>query len=132
MINTIGKRKAAVARAVAKKGTGKIMINKKPLDLVTPNLLKLKIKEPIIMSGSYAENMDISVNVKGGGINGQADAARQSIARAIIEFTKNKELEKKLTAYDKTLFAYDPRRTEPSKGSRSCAGPRRKRQMSKR
>lgn len=132
IVNTVGKRKSAIARAVAKKGTGKILINKKPIDLITPNLLKLKIKEPIIMAASAAANIDINVNVNGGGINGQADAARQSIARAIVEFTKNKELEKKLTAYDRTLFAYDSRRTEPSKGSRSCAGPRRKRQMSKR
>ncbi len=132
IINTVGKRKTAIARAVAKKGTGIIRINKKPLELVTPELLKLKVMEPLLISGSASSGIDISVNVGGGGINGQADASRQAIARAIVEFTKNKELEKKLNAYDRTLFAYDPRRVEPSKCSRSSAGPRRKRQMSKR
>ena len=47
-VNTSGKRKAAIARAVVKEGTGKVTINKIPVEIYTPELAKLKIMEPLI------------------------------------------------------------------------------------
>lgn len=132
IINTVGKRKCAIARATLKPGKGRITINSKPLDKVKPELAKLKITEPLILAGIAKDKIDITVTVNGGGIFGQADAARQAISRGLIEWTKDKDLEKTITAYDRTMIRYDPRRTEPHKPSRSKQGARRKKQLSKR
>ncbi len=126
----MGKRKRAIARAFAKLGTGKIYINGKPLDLIEPEPVKLFIKEPLILAGNISNNLDIQVNVKGGGIFGQATAAREAIAKVLVEYDKS--LKDKFLEYDRTLLVSDSRRTEPHKPSRSKKGPRRHKQRSKR
>jgi len=126
----VGKRKRAIARAFAKLGTGKIYINGKPLDLIEPEPVKLFIKEPLILAGNISNNLDIQVNVKGGGIFGQATAAREAIAKVLVEYDKS--LKDKFLEYDRTLLVSDSRRTEPHKPSRSKKGPRRHKQRSKR
>jgi small subunit ribosomal protein S9 len=123
-----GKRKKAIARAIARPGKGIIMINNKSLEVYEPEELKLMIKEPLILSGK--NDLDIDVSVSGGGVFGQATAARQAIARSIIEFDKT--LKEKFASYDKTLLVADSRRTEPHKPSASKRGPRRHKQRSKR
>ncbi|MFH0928808.1 MAG: 30S ribosomal protein S9 [Candidatus Aenigmatarchaeota archaeon] len=130
MLQETGKRKRSVARAFAKKGSGKILINKKPLDIVTPEMVRLMIKEPLIIGGAAANNLDITVNVSGGGVFGQASAARQAIAKLLVDHDKN--LKEKFLNYDRSLLIADSRRTEPHKPSRSSAGPRRHKQRSKR
>lgn len=130
LLQETGKRKRSVARAFAKKGSGKIMINKKPLDIVTPEMVRLMIKEPLIIGGAAANNLDITVNVSGGGVFGQASAARQAIAKLLVDHDKN--LKEKFLNYDRSLLIADSRRTEPHKPSRSSAGPRRHKQRSKR
>ncbi|MFC2142906.1 30S ribosomal protein S9 [Candidatus Aenigmatarchaeota archaeon] len=127
----VGKRKKAVARAVIKKGTGKIRINKKPLDFFD-NYKKLRINEAILLAENAAKEVDISVTVTGGGAWGQVDAARTAIANAILQYSKNPELRKTYVAYDRSLLISDPRRTEQHKPSRSSKGPRRGKQQSKR
>jgi small subunit ribosomal protein S9 len=129
-IHTVGKRKKAIARAFAKLGTGRIYINGKPLELIEPEPVKLFIKEPLILAGDVASNLDIKVNVKGGGIFGQATAAREAIAKVLVEYDKS--LKDKFLEYDRTLLVSDSRRTEPHKPSRSKKGPRRHKQRSKR
>jgi len=130
LINTSGQRKRAVARVTAKVGTGKVYINDKALDLVEPEIAKLMIKEPLILAGDVAKGLDFHVNVKGGGVFGQAAAARQAISKALVEYDKN--LKQTFLNYDRTLLIADARRTEPHKPSRSKAGPRRHKQRSKR
>ena len=125
-----GKRKKAVARAFAKKGSGKVFINKKPLEIIEPETIRLLIKEPLIIGESTAGKLDISVSVSGGGIFGQASAARQAIAKTLVNHDKS--LKEKFLSYDKSLLIADSRRTEPHKPSRSKAGPRRHKQRSKR
>jgi small subunit ribosomal protein S9 len=125
-----GKRKRAIARAFAKKGSGRVLINKKPLEIIQPETIMLLIKEPLIIGKNVASKLDISVNVRGGGIFGQASAARQAIAKALVKHDKT--LKEKFLSYDKTLLIADSRRTEPHKPSRSKAGPRRHKQRSKR
>jgi small subunit ribosomal protein S9 len=125
-----GKRKRAVARAFAKKGSGKVFINKKPLEIVEPEAVRLLIKEPLIIGESVASKLDISVNIRGGGIFGQASAARQAISKALVNHDKS--LKEKFLNYDRSLLIADSRRTEPHKPSRSKAGPRRHKQRSKR
>ncbi len=126
----LGKRKRAIARAYAKSGTGKIYINKKSLGIMKPDLLRMFVQEPIVLSEDVSKKLDIEVTVKGGGIFGQATAVRQAIATILVEQDKN--LKEKFLNYDRSLLKADPRRTEPHKPSRSRAGPRRHKQRSKR
>jgi len=128
LIQTYGKRKKAIARAIAKPGKGVIIVNNKPLDLFEPEMLKLMIKEPLILAGNV--DLDINVNSSGGGIFGQASAIRQCIAKALVEYDKS--LKEKFMEYDRNMLVSDPRRTEPHKPSASKRGPRRHKQRSKR
>jgi small subunit ribosomal protein S9 len=130
IVQAAGKRKRAIARAFAKKGSGNIFINKKPLEILEPETIRLMIKEPLIIAGDIVKKLDINVNVKGGGIFGQASAIRQAIAKVLVNYDKN--LKEKFLNYDKSLLIADVRRTEPHKPSRSKAGPRRHKQRSKR
>ncbi|MFH1431795.1 MAG: 30S ribosomal protein S9 [archaeon] len=132
IINTIGKRKRAIARATISQGSGKIIINKIPLENIKPELAQLKILEPLIISGNIKDKLDINVTVSGGGTFGQADATRQAISRGLVRWSDSKELLKTIISHDRTMISYDPRRTEPHKPSRSKQGPRRKKQLSKR
>jgi len=125
-----GKRKAAVARASATKGTGKITINKIPLEIIQPSVAKDMIMEPVLLADGLGNSYDIKVSVKGGGVMGQAEAVRQAIAKVFVEI--DKKLKPKFLEYDRTLLVADTRRNEPHKPSRSKAGPRRHKQRSKR
>ena len=114
-VNTSGKRKTAIARASVKKGTGKITINKIPLDIYEPELARLKIKEPLELASEKAAGVDISVSVSGGGVMGQAAAVRTAVARGLVEFYKDEELEAMFKSYDRTLMINDDRRKLPKK-----------------
>lgn len=127
-----GKRKVAVARASVRKGRGVVRINSKKLASVRPDVLRLKIEEPLLLASDAASGVDISITTRGGGVTGQADAARQAIARGLVEWSRSGELKKRFLKYDRNLLVYDPRRNEPSKLLRSAKGSRRKRQSSKR
>ncbi|MDR2698067.1 MAG: 30S ribosomal protein S9 [Candidatus Methanoplasma sp.] len=112
-VNTSGKRKTAIARATVKAGTGRVTINKVPLDTYGPELAKLKIQEPLGLVPEKATKVDIAVIVKGGGVMGQAAAARTAIARGLVDFYKDEELEAVFRAYDRTLIINDDRRKLP-------------------
>jgi len=129
-IHAVGKRKRAIARAFSKRGSGNIFINKKPLEILEPETIRLMIKEPLIIAGDIVKKLDINVSVKGGGIFGQASAIRQAIAKVLVNY--DKDLKEKFLNYDRSLLIADVRRTEPHKPSRSKAGPRRHKQRSKR
>jgi small subunit ribosomal protein S9 len=130
IIQTLGKRKEAIAKAVAKPGNGNILINNRSLELYEPEMLKLLIKEPLILAGEIGKALNIIVNVRGGGVFGQASAVRQAIAKALVEYDNS--LKEKFLNYDRALLIADPRRTEPHKPSCSKRGPRRHKQKSKR
>ena len=57
-VNTSGKRKTAIARASVKEGTGKVTVNKIPIELYTPELARLKIQEPLGLAGDKASKVD--------------------------------------------------------------------------
>jgi small subunit ribosomal protein S9 len=126
-----GKRKRAIARAAIKPGSGKILINGEPFENLKNEVLKLRLEEPFAITGKEWKSYDFIVKVKGGGILGQIDAARQAIARGLVEIF-GPELKRKFLEYDRNLLVYDPRRTEPHKPPRSSQGPRRHKQRSKR
>lgn len=123
-----GKRKSAVARATVMKGTGLIRINSVPVEIHEPYLAKVKIMEPLTLAGDKATKVNIDVNVQGGGIMGQASAIRTAIAKGLVQFLEDDELQALYTKYDRSLVVSDPRRKFPKKPL--GRGARKKRQKS--
>lgn len=115
VIHTSGKRKTAVARGTVQEGNGKVRINKIPLELYSPEIARLKLTEPLTLAGNIADNVDINVHVFGGGVMGQAEAARMVIAKGLVQWTQDMELKDKFIHYDRTMLVGDPRRSEPKK-----------------
>ncbi len=130
-IVTSGKRKSAVARAIIVEGKGDIRINHKDYKTL-PFFEKLRIEEPIRIAKQVLgkTDFDVTIEVHGGGEKGQIEAARLSLARAISEFSKSKDLTETLDNYDRNLLVADVRRKEARKPGDSKA--RAKRQASKR
>jgi small subunit ribosomal protein S9 len=91
-----GRRKSAVARVFLRPGSGKFTVNGKQFDeyFVTP-AQRVAAKLPLGIA-EIGETFDVLTTVKGGGVNGQADAVKLGIARALMEF--NAELRKTLKA----------------------------------
>ncbi len=127
-IQTSGKRKQAIARASIKAGKGVVRINSLLLDVYEPKMARIRIQEPLILAGEKAKKVDITVKVQGGGGQSQADAARLAIARALVEYTGDKEIKTTFQEYDRQLLIADVRRNEPSKPN--VSKPRKKRQKS--
>jgi small subunit ribosomal protein S9 len=85
VINTIGRRKEAIARVYLSEGKGQITINKRDIkDYFPAATLQYVVKQPLNTIG-VAENYDIKVNLSGGGFKGQAEALRLAIARALVK-----------------------------------------------
>ena len=85
VINAIGRRKAAVARVFVKEGAGKIVINKRDLEVYFPSSkLQYIVNQPLNVVNALGK-YDIKVNLQGGGFNGQAEALRLAIARALVK-----------------------------------------------
>jgi small subunit ribosomal protein S9 len=126
VINTLGRRKTSVARVYLSEGSGKVTINKKDLSVYfkTPMLLD-KVNQPFTITdlvGKY----DVVANVDGGGINGQAEAIRLGISKALVEI--DADLKPALKA--EGLMTRDPRMVERKKPGQKKA--RKKFQFSKR
>jgi len=84
--DAIGRRKNAVARVRLSKGTGKRIINKKLMkDYLSRETLEMIVEEPFKLIGQ-SERFDVKVNVRGGGLSGQAGAIRLGISRALLEY----------------------------------------------
>jgi len=113
---TSGKRKTAVARATVKAGKGRVRINNLPIEIYEPKIARDKILEPLLLtSDNIWKQLDIDIKVSGGGFQGQAEAVRTALARALSRWTKSTHLQTLFTEYDRTLVAGDPRRREPKK-----------------
>ncbi len=128
IVNSSGKRKTAIARATLREGKGRIRVNKKPLEIVEPELVRLKMSEPLEFANNIISTVDIDVNVRGGGIFGQAGAVRTAIARGLVEWTNDTALRDAMSQYDRSLLVNDTRYKLPKKfGGR---GARKRRQKS--
>jgi small subunit ribosomal protein S9 len=123
-----GKRKTAIARALVRPGKGRARINKIPIEIFTPEIAQRKIQEPLLLLEEQLSDVDIDVNVRGGGFMGQAEAARIAIARALVTWFKSSSVRDCLQSYDRTMLTGDPRRKEPKKFG--GPGARRKNQKS--
>ncbi|MCH3987601.1 MAG: 30S ribosomal protein S9 [Lachnospiraceae bacterium] len=121
-----GRRKSSVARVYLAPGTGKIVINKKPMDeYFGLDTLKTIVRQPLETTGT-AGKFDVLVNVKGGGFAGQAGAIRHGIARALLEVDEEYRVPLKQAGFLKR----DPRMKERKKYGLKAA--RRAPQFSKR
>lgn len=126
VINAIGRRKAAIARVYVNEGKGNITINKRSLEEYFPlPTLQYIVKQPLELLGVSGQ-YDIRVNLDGGGFNGQAEALRLGIARALVEI--NAENKPQLRAAG--FLTRDPREVERKKPGRPKA--RKRFQFSKR
>ncbi|WP_299267691.1 30S ribosomal protein S9 [Halorientalis sp.] len=114
--NTSGKKKTAIARATVTDGEGRVRVNSQPVELVDPELSKLKMLEPFRIAGDeLRDDVDINVQVEGGGTSGQADAVRTAIARGLVQFHNDAELRDAYMEFDRSLLVNDVRQTEPKK-----------------
>ena len=126
VIHKIGRRKTAVARVYLAKGKGKITVNKKDMaDYFTTATLQYKVNQPLALTNNDG-NFDITVNVYGGGITGQAEAIRLGLSRVMCEL----DPENRLVLKPEGLLTRDPRMVERKKFGQKKA--RKKFQFSKR
>lgn len=126
VINTLGRRKTSVARVYLSKGSGKVTVNNRDYKVAFPiSVLQSKIEQPFTLTNTVGQ-YDVKVNVVGGGINGQAEAIRLGISRALVVIAEeNKPLLKA-----EGLMTRDPRMVERKKPGQPKA--RKKFQFSKR
>lgn len=122
----LGRRKSAVARVTLKTGTGKVTINKKDLaDYVDTDMLRFKVNQPFALTDTVGK-YDIVANIDGGGVNGQVEALRLGITRALVSINE----EWKPALKEAGLTTRDPRMVERKKPGQKKA--RKKFQFSKR
>ena len=112
-IHTSGKRKSAIARATLRPGTGKVIINNRDLNSFSDEFMIMKIREPLMLIGDAAKSLNISIKTSGGGVVGQAEAARLAIGRALV--AHDPKVKNVLEAYDRQLLVADVRRKEMRK-----------------
>mmetsp|Transcript_17592 Transcript_17592/g.26068 ORF Transcript_17592/g.26068 Transcript_17592/m.26068 type:complete len:144 (+) Transcript_17592:59-490(+) len=122
-VQVYGKKKTATAIACCKRGRGLIKVNSCPIELLQPEILRIKTFEPVLLLGQDKfANVDIRIRVRGGGYTAQIYAIRQAIAKAIVAYyqkyvdeASKREIKQVLMDYDRTLLVADPRRCEPKK-----------------
>lgn len=125
-VHKIGRRKTAVARVYLSEGSGKITVNNRELDNYFPtSTLRYKVQQPLALTENI-ESFDISVNVFGGGVTGQAEAIRLAISRALCEI----DADNRAILKPEGLLTRDPRMVERKKFGQKKA--RKKFQFSKR
>ncbi|MFN8257002.1 MAG: 30S ribosomal protein S9 [Bacteroidales bacterium] len=126
VINTVGRRKSAIARVYLSEGKGSITVNKREVtEYFKTDQLVYIVKQPLNLIG-VAENFDIKVNMIGGGFTGQAEALRLAIARALVKHNEANRPALKAQGF----LTRDPRVVERKKPGRP--GARKRFQFSKR
>ena len=126
-INALGRRKSAVARVYVVAGKGDITINDRPIsEYFADETLRYIVGQPFEVTGTTGQ-FDVTINLVGGGIKGQAEAARLGIARALCEVNKEAYRSALKTA---GLLTRDAREVERKKPGQP--GARRRFQFSKR
>lgn len=126
VVNTLGRRKAAVARIYMTPGKGEIVINNKPLEVYfTTGVLQYTATQALLLTNQLGK-FDIKVNLDGGGVKGQAEALRLAISRALCEI----DAENRPVLKANGLLTRDPRVVERKKPGQPKA--RKRFQFSKR
>jgi len=122
-VQTFGRKKTSIAVAIVRPGKGSVRVNGTPIDLVSSDLLRYKVQEPILILGKDKfANLDVKIKVTGGGPVSKIYATRQALAKGIVAFyqkyvdeQQKKEIKSTLLSYDRSLLVADPRRCEPKK-----------------
>jgi small subunit ribosomal protein S9 len=126
VVNTLGRRKAAVARIYVSDGKGIITVNDREMKEYFPfEQLQYIVNQPLALTNSEGK-YDIKVNIFGGGVKGQAEAVRLAITRALVKI----EPETKEILKANKFLTRDPREVERKKPGRPKA--RKRFQFSKR
>ncbi|WOF16514.1 30S ribosomal protein S9 [Methanoplanus sp. FWC-SCC4] len=115
IVNTSGKRKTAIARATFKEGKGRVRINSVPLEIYGTELSRMKIAEPLLLIPGTLDEIDVNIEVIGGGYMGQAEAVRTALARGIVVWHNDPKIKDTFLAYDRTLVVNDSRQKEAKK-----------------
>jgi small subunit ribosomal protein S9 len=110
-----GKRKVSVARATISAGKGVVRLNSLNIASINNHYIREIIAEPLRYVGPEANTVDISITVRGGGVMGQAQAARTAIANALAVYFDGMNLREKFLGIDKSLIIEDTRRVETKK-----------------
>ena len=115
VINTSGKRKTAIARATFREGKGRVRINSVPLEVYSNEIIRMKISEAIALAPGAIDNVDVDIEVSGGGVMGQAGAVRTALGRGILGWTNDPKIKEVYLSYDRTLLVNDSRQKEMKK-----------------
>jgi small subunit ribosomal protein S9 len=115
IINTSGKRKTAIARATLREGKGRVRINSVPLEIYGSEIIRMKISEAIALASDAINNVDVDIDVFGGGVMGQAEAIRTALGRGILNWTNDPHIKEIYLSYDRTLLVNDSRQKEAKK-----------------
>mmetsp|Transcript_4391 Transcript_4391/g.5043 ORF Transcript_4391/g.5043 Transcript_4391/m.5043 type:complete len:144 (+) Transcript_4391:24-455(+) len=123
MVQCFGRKKNAVAVSTCVKGKGIIRVNGRPLELVEPANLRIKLYEPILLvGGKHFKKVTMRIRVRGGGSSNQIFAIRQAMAKALLAYYQKfedeqskRELKDLFLQYDRNLLVSDYRRCEPKK-----------------
>jgi len=110
-----GKRKTSIARATIKAGKGVVRFNSANITSLNNPYVREIILEPLHYIGPEANSIDIAINVNGGGMMGQAQAARTAIANALVLYFDTMDLRAKFIDIDRSLIIEDTRRVETKK-----------------
>ena len=117
IVQSSGKRKRAIARATLKtEGNGITRINGVPIQKIQPQLARMKVKELlIIVKHDKLDEVDININVQGGGVTGQMDAAQIALSRVIVKYLNDKAITERIKEYDRSMLSGDSRQVERKK-----------------
>ncbi len=120
-VNVSAKFKSATARATIRPGSGEIRINSQPLENFGTALSRARIDEVLRLAKDVLKNVRVDIRVDGGGISGQTNAIRTSIARGLIQWASDPELRQKFLEYDRSIVKGDVRVKEAKKPGRRRA-----------
>jgi small subunit ribosomal protein S9 len=124
--DAVGRRKTSVARVRITPGTGKRLVNNVQMKkYLAREILEMMVEQPLKIL-ELSDKFDVKVNVRGGGLSGQAGAIRHGIARALVKY--DEDLKKTLKQYG--FLTRDPRMVERKKPGQPKA--RKRFQFSKR
>lgn len=120
-ITVSAKFKRATARATFEQGEGEIRINRMPLETYGTELSRQRIMEVLHLGGDLMDKVKVGIRVEGGGVSGQTNAIRTSIASGLVRWTQDPELRKKFLEYDRSMIKGDVRVKESKKPGRRRA-----------
>jgi len=112
-VHVSGSRKNAVARATVSAGSGVVRVNSRLISTLPLDMYRSKMEEALLLAGDVAKKVDISVRVSGGGPNGQAEAVRLAISKALCKV--DKKLQSVYLDYDRAFIVADVRLKETHK-----------------